>query len=120
MRRHSGVVCVKQLVHVVGPVCSPAAFCRLDDDPFLDEGGGDDGRLCATEDMPEAVSLGGEFGVDRALRSAWLSLVRPARLAFGVEAVRGTFWRRSAPLFCCLKDCDLPRLPASQSPLAST
>ena len=50
--RHSGVVCVKQFVQVVGGAGSPwaPAPCRLVDEPCLDPGGGDDGRLWATDE----------------------------------------------------------------------
>lgn len=50
-RRHSGVVWVKQLVHVVGALLSELVPCpcRFVDDPCL-EPGGDEGRLGATEE----------------------------------------------------------------------
>ncbi len=50
--RQSGVVCVKQLVHVVGGADSvwPPAPCKLVLEPCLDPGGGEDGRLFTTEE----------------------------------------------------------------------
>lgn len=68
-RRQSGVVWVKQLVHVVGVFPSEvllAADCKLVVEPCL-EAGGDDGRLGATEENPDMVPLAspaGEIGID--------------------------------------------------------
>jgi hypothetical protein len=99
LRRHSGVVWVKQLVHVVGVLLLavvlallspwfPAAACRLVVDPCLETGGGDEGRLVETEEKPVIMfwSGGGEFGLE------WVSLSKGApRLASpGVDAVLGT------------------------------
>lgn len=56
LRRHRGVVCVKQFVQVVGVDPSPellAALCRFVVDPCFDPGG-EDGRLGLTEENPEA------------------------------------------------------------------
>lgn len=56
-RRHKGVVWVKQLVQVVGAAPSSwlllAPLCKLVDEPCL-EPGGEDGRLGATEEKPDA------------------------------------------------------------------
>ena len=52
LRRQRGVVCVKQFVHVVGAL-SPAAVAapwRLVDEPCFEPGGGEDGRLGATDE----------------------------------------------------------------------
>jgi hypothetical protein len=103
LRRQSGVVWVKQFVHVVGvlllelvPVLPspwlPPAACKLVVDPCLDTGGGDEGRLVETEENPEFmfVSAGGEFGVDLASLSKGLPrLANP-----GVDAFLGTLPRR--------------------------
>lgn len=109
---------MKQFVQVVGAFPSPwfpAAPCRLLVDPCL-EPGGDDGRLGATDENPDMLpdaSGGGELGLE------WTKAPpRPARLAFGVEAVRGTFCRRSPVV---RKDCDRGRLPGlSHSLVEST
>lgn len=92
-RLHRGVVCVKQLVHVVGAFPSPwlpAAACRLVVEPCF-EPGGDDGRLGATDEKPDMVpfpSPGGELGIDCASSSNPFCF--PARCR-GVDAVRGIF-----------------------------
>lgn len=68
LRRHSGVVCVKQFVHVVGTAGSegPPAAERLVLDPF---GLGLPGRLGATELKPLMLPAmsGGLLGVDCAV-----------------------------------------------------
>jgi hypothetical protein len=118
-RLHRGVVWVKQLVQVVGPLPSlvPPALCRFVVDPDLGTGG-DEGRLGATEEKPDTVpgpSPPGELGRDWAMCSNPFCL--PARWA-GVDAFRG--------IFCCrlslpdLKDWDRPSPLPSQSPLLST
>lgn len=97
LRRQRGVVWVKQFVHVVGAVPSVdelLAACRFVEEPFLDPGG-DDGLLGFTDEYPEAcpaASAGGELGLDRERRSNALP-----RFTAGVDAVRGTFCRRSPP-----------------------
>lgn len=69
-RLQRGVVCVKQLVHVVGVFPSPPfppAACRLVVDPCFEPGGGDEGRLGATEENPDMVpfpSPEGDMGND--------------------------------------------------------
>lgn len=117
-RRHSGVVCVKQFVQVVGVLPSAwpfPALCKFVVDPGL-EPGGDDGRLGAAEEKPEGppvVSGGGVLGVDRAVLSPGLMLAPPRlprRAADDVDDVRGSRWCLSIPLplalnVCC--DCDL-------------
>lgn len=119
---------MQQFVHVVGefpslllPLLLPPvvpASARFVFEPFLDEGGGDEGRLGATDDSPDIVpvrSAGGELGLDWAMRSKGFPL--PAMLAAGVEVVLGIFCRQSGP-----KDCDWerPRAPTSHSPAEST
>jgi hypothetical protein len=71
LRRHRGVVCVKQFVQVVGAVLSPwfvpDPLWRFVLEPCLEPGGGEDGLLCATDEKPDgwpASSAGGEFGFD--------------------------------------------------------
>ncbi len=107
LRRHSGVVWVKQLVHVVGVLLLavalellspwlPAAACRLVVDPCLETGGGDEGRLVETEEKPVIMfwSAGGEFGLDCVNRSKGA----PRLASPGVDAVLGTLPRRPLAL----------------------
>lgn len=88
---------MKQFVHVVGAVPSVdelLAAWRFVDEPFF-EPGGEDGLLGFTDEYPEAwpaPSAGGELGLDRERRSKALP-----RFTAGVDAVRGTFCRRSPP-----------------------
>lgn len=78
MRRHSGVVCVKQFVQVVGA-------------PLLSSGLGLPGRDVATEEKPDCC---GEDGDDCG-RIENIPVAIPA--VFGVEAVRGTLRVRGSP-----------------------
>jgi hypothetical protein len=74
-RLQSGVVWVKQFVHVVGTPFSPglpAAPARFVVEPCL-EPPGEDGRLGATEEKPDILfASGGEFGFDCAMWSKGL------------------------------------------------
>lgn len=90
LRRHNGVVCVKQLVQVVGvSVEFPAAPCKFVVEPCFAPGGGDEGRLAGTEERPDErpTSAGGEWEADCAsLSNGFILADRP-----GVDAVLDIF-----------------------------
>lgn len=100
MRRHKGVVWVKQLVQVVGALPSP---CLVPPGLW--------GRDGAAELKPDS---GGELGEDCG-RPCIPACTIPA--ALGVELVRGIFWRRGSfprlriSLTEAAEPCVRPRLP---------